>query len=163
MRVGSCEARLDLCAILGVSPQATPHEIRTAYRKLARTTHPDLAGDEGGERMKLVNLAAAILLEPAARARYDLLRKPEVAWKGFFPPERPPAPRPPARAWSGPVRVPSTMRRPSASMRELVIGAAAALALTLVSFSVARAFYDVETVADGKRPKQAERVSMWAN
>lgn len=162
MRVGPCEARLDLYAVLGVTSKASSAEVRAAYRRLARTTHPDLAGDAAAERMKLVNLAAAILLEPASRARYDALRDPTPPWNGFFPPERPAAPRPQARPWSGPVRPPATLRRPSASMREMLVGVAAALAVTLLGASVAHAFGDTATVAGGKRPLRAERVSMWA-
>lgn len=162
MRVGPCEARLDLYAVLGVTRTATPREVRAAYRRLARATHPDLAGDAASERMKLVNLAAAILLEPASRARYDALRAPAPSWNGFFPPERPAATRPPPRAWSGPVRPPATLRRPSTSLRELVVGVAAALAVTLLGASVAHAFGDTATIAGGRRPLRAERVSKWA-
>ncbi len=162
MRVGPCEARLDLYAVLGVTRTATTREVRAAYRRLARTTHPDLAGEDAVERMKLVNLAAAILLEPAARARYDSLRAPAPAWNGFFPPERPVASRPPVPAWSGPVRPPAALRRPSSATRDFVAGLAAALAVTLLGASVAHAFGDTTTVAGGKRPLRAERVSMWA-
>ncbi|MCC6647079.1 MAG: J domain-containing protein [Polyangiaceae bacterium] len=162
MRVGPCEARLDLYAVLGVTSVATQAEVRAAYRRLARTTHPDLAGDAAAERMKLVNLAAAILLDPGARARYDALRAPSPRWNGYFPPERPSSPRPSRPAWTGPVRAPASLRRPSASMRELVVGLAAALSITLLGASVAHAFGDVATVASGKRPSPVQRVSMWA-
>jgi curved DNA-binding protein CbpA len=32
----------DYCRLLGVKPNATPHEIRAAYRRLARAYHPDI-------------------------------------------------------------------------------------------------------------------------
>lgn len=80
MRIGAAEARVDFYAILGVSPSATGAEIRRAYRALARHSHPDLRGASGAdaevlsERMKQVNIASTILLDPTARARYDHLR-----------------------------------------------------------------------------------------
>lgn len=80
MRIGAAEARVDFYAILGVSPSASATEIRRAHRALARHSHPDLRGATGAdaevlsERMKQVNIASSILLDPAARARYDHVR-----------------------------------------------------------------------------------------
>ena len=80
MRIGAAEARVDFYAILEVSASAAPGEIRRAYRALARHSHPDLRGASGvdaevlSERMKQINIASSILLDPVARARYDHLR-----------------------------------------------------------------------------------------
>jgi curved DNA-binding protein CbpA len=82
MRIGAAEARVDHYAILGVSPHATPTEIRRAYRNAARHSHPDLLAGAGQgtdgevleERMKRINIASSILLDPVARGRYDALR-----------------------------------------------------------------------------------------
>jgi curved DNA-binding protein CbpA len=82
MRIGAAEARVDHYAILGVSPHATPTELRRAYRRAARHSHPDLLAGAGHgtdgevleERMKRINIASSILLDPVARGRYDALR-----------------------------------------------------------------------------------------
>jgi curved DNA-binding protein CbpA len=77
MKVGYFEAQHDFYAILGVPPAATAAQIRTAHRRLVWELHPDRSRErQGGERrIALVNLAATVLLNPAARARYDELRQ----------------------------------------------------------------------------------------
>ncbi len=58
---------------LGVSRDATPEEIKKAYRRLARELHPDVnPGEEAAERFKLVTHAYDVLSDPEQRARYDL-------------------------------------------------------------------------------------------
>lgn len=37
----------ELLAMLGLDPGATPEEVRSAFRSMARALHPDLGGDEG--------------------------------------------------------------------------------------------------------------------
>jgi len=63
----------DPYAILGVSKSATDAEIKQAYRKLARSSHPDLnLDDQGAEaRFKAVSAAHDLLKDPATRARFD--------------------------------------------------------------------------------------------
>jgi curved DNA-binding protein CbpA len=59
--------------ILGVSPDATPDDIRVAYRRLAKQYHPDVNHDpDAGERFIAVQQAYETLIDPDARARYDL-------------------------------------------------------------------------------------------
>jgi len=59
--------------VLGVSPKATPEEIRKAYRQLAKKYHPDLhPGDKAAEeRFKEVSAANDLLSDAEKRARFD--------------------------------------------------------------------------------------------
>lgn len=56
---------------LGVQPSATAEQIRAAYRKLAKETHPDTSGNSSAERFHRVSAAYEILSDPIRRARYD--------------------------------------------------------------------------------------------
>lgn len=59
--------------ILGVSKTATAADIKKAYRKLARSNHPDLHLDDAGAevRFKAISAAHDLLKDPATRARFD--------------------------------------------------------------------------------------------
>lgn len=63
----------DLYAALGLKKTATDEEIRKAYRKIARTSHPDLNPDDPQAEAKFKAASAAydILGDPEKRARYD--------------------------------------------------------------------------------------------
>jgi curved DNA-binding protein len=63
----------DYYKTLGVPRTATQAEIKKAFRKLARESHPDKhAGDKAAERrFKEVNEANAVLSDPGKRAKYD--------------------------------------------------------------------------------------------
>lgn len=54
---------------LGVPRDATPAQIKAAFRKLASQHHPDRGGDK--EKSAAVNDAYACLSDPERRARYD--------------------------------------------------------------------------------------------
>jgi DnaJ-class molecular chaperone len=59
--------------ILGVAKEATPEDIRKAYRKLAKQHHPDLnPGNKAAEeKFKAVSAANELLSDAEKRGRYD--------------------------------------------------------------------------------------------
>ncbi|EAP98359.1 DnaJ protein [Janibacter sp. HTCC2649] len=67
----------DFYAILGVSKDADATAIKKAYRKLARTHHPDKnPGDAGAEqKFKDIGEANAVLSDPKQREEYDAVRQ----------------------------------------------------------------------------------------
>lgn len=88
--------------VLGVSPTASTHELRKAYRRMLRITHPDTGGNAA--RFHAVQRAWEKVGTPEARARYDrgaTVSEETPAWA-------PPAPRkregtrPTARAYGHP-------------------------------------------------------------
>lgn len=66
----------DLYDILGVSWQAEPEEIKRAFRRLARSYHPDAnrGNPEAQARFKDVRAAYNVLANPQKRRDYDQLR-----------------------------------------------------------------------------------------
>jgi curved DNA-binding protein len=64
---------IDYYKILGVDKNATPKEIKSAYRKLARKLHPDLNPNDKDAKRKFqeVNEANEVLSDPEKRKKYD--------------------------------------------------------------------------------------------
>ena len=61
----------DPYVVLGVSRQASAEEIARAYRRAARTSHPDSSGVGSSERFQAVTDAYDELRDPGRRALYD--------------------------------------------------------------------------------------------
>lgn len=68
-------ARRDYYEVLGVSRQATPDELKRAFRGLALQWHPDRNPDDpdAERRFREIADAWAVLSDPEERARYDRL------------------------------------------------------------------------------------------
>src|SRR6266446_7065246 len=85
--------------VLGVSPAASPDEIKKRFRDLARKHHPDVAPGKDSEALfRLINSAYQILSNSDRRALYDSELK-LAALK---------APRPPAQTGNPSAAKPTT-------------------------------------------------------
>ncbi len=76
----------DYYELLGVSRDASADEIKRAFRKLARETHPDANpdDDEAERRFKEIAQAYEVLSDPARRAQYDRGGDPFAGVGGGF-------------------------------------------------------------------------------
>jgi molecular chaperone DnaJ len=65
-------AKRDYYEVLGVPKNASPDELKSAFRGLARQYHPDVnQAPDAEEKFKEINEAYAILSDQEKRAAYD--------------------------------------------------------------------------------------------
>jgi curved DNA-binding protein len=80
----------DYYETLGVAKTASADEIKSAFRKLARKHHPDMAKPKekisAEEKFKQINEAYEVLSDPEKRSRYDQLGADWNQPGGFQPP-----------------------------------------------------------------------------
>jgi len=64
---------IDYYKILGIDKTATPKDIKSAYRKLARKVHPDLNPNDkdAKKNFQQINEANEVLSDPEKRKKYD--------------------------------------------------------------------------------------------
>jgi curved DNA-binding protein CbpA len=76
---------IDHYSVLGVQRGASDDEIRAAYRRAARASHPDLnPGDAtAAERFKRVQVAWEVLGDPSRRAAYDAPSRPAAVHRSY--------------------------------------------------------------------------------
>lgn len=72
----SLVALVNLYDVLGVSPTASTTDMKNAWRRIARETHPDVAARDPATRDRFEQARAAygVLSDPTRRAQYDELR-----------------------------------------------------------------------------------------
>src|ERR1043165_6844804 len=77
----------DYYATLGGERNASPEDIKRAYRKLARKYHPDVSKESDAEtRFKEVSEAYEALSDPERRAAYDEVGQRYQRGQEFHPP-----------------------------------------------------------------------------
>lgn len=66
-------AEMDPYQVLGLTRSASQADIKKAYRRLARTSHPDINPDDPDAEDRFVRITAAhdLLKDPKTRARFD--------------------------------------------------------------------------------------------
>ncbi len=130
-------------AFLGVDPACSDEEIRAAFRRRAKQLHPD---SESGNQSDFIRLKKIydILAEPAKRAHYDRMSRPQAAV------------RTPPLEWSAPIPRPRRFRLGGMSLARFAAAFVFMAGLSLAAIEVIFADSDIslETMFDfnGRRP-----------
>ncbi|PJJ54485.1 J domain-containing protein [Hymenobacter chitinivorans] len=99
---------------LGVDEQATPDDIRRAYRRLVLLTHPDRTTDPAAhQRFLRINEAYDVLSNPARRRGYDALLEASRTPLPPPPPRTAPGSPPQGRPYRPATANPPRQRRPA--------------------------------------------------
>src|SRR5690625_838933 len=88
--VGMVHSDITYYDALDVRPDAETGEIKEAYRRMRRATHPDTGGSTG--MFRLVQQAYEVLSDPARRAEYDEWLRTGRSRDGFGAPDEPAEP-----------------------------------------------------------------------
>jgi molecular chaperone DnaJ len=79
-------AKRDYYEVLGIPRDASPDDIKAAFRRLARQYHPDVSQEENAEEhFKEINEAYSILSDPDKRGAYDRFGHAGVQNQGGMP------------------------------------------------------------------------------
>ena len=86
--------RQNYYTVLGIPQEASPDDVRRAYRRLAKTSHPDVNPNPGAaDKFVKITEASEILSDPSKRAVYDYKlkrdRRPPVRMTGTATQARP--------------------------------------------------------------------------
>ena len=77
----------DYYTVMGLARDATPDDIKRAYRKLSRKYHPDVSKEKNAEaQFKQLGEAYEVLKDPEKRAAYDQLGQHWKEGQDFRPP-----------------------------------------------------------------------------
>ena len=114
-RASSTSLLRDPYRVLGVPDDAAPEEIKLAYRRLTKATHPDVnPAKDAAETFRRVNAAYEILADPERRGRFDRGADFQAMDEGFAP-EAETTRRAEAAAWNAPSRNKNAASSSSAS------------------------------------------------
>jgi molecular chaperone DnaJ len=74
-------AERNFYVILGIPRDASPEDVRSAYRELAKRLHPDRAGESGTESFQELREAYETLSDPAKRRAHDFALDAEASMR----------------------------------------------------------------------------------
>ena len=103
----------DLYAVLDLPRDASGDDVRHAYRRLARTSHPDLGGGVGAaDRFRRITAAYEVLGDTQRRASYDRDRRMRERGRGPSAAQHAPGPTGTVRSTPIPPAAARTQARP---------------------------------------------------